>query len=54
MNGELVARAKEVITGSGWFDHVLEQLRLADFLKEDQGKLWFKPRHYTVGWTAEE
>ena len=53
MSGELVRRAREVIAGSRWFEQVLEQLRKADFLKEEQGKLWFKPRNFTVGWSAE-
>jgi hypothetical protein len=50
VSDDTIARAKAVLGGKNWFPELLESLRDAKFLDEDQEKLKFHPRNYTVDW----
>jgi len=48
-----IRRAREVTEGPNWFQTVLANLRKDNFVEERDGKLIFKSRNFTVGWSGD-
>lgn len=53
LSDDAITRAKDVLRGKNWYQDLLKSLRELKFLNENQGKLKFHSRNYTVGWKGD-